>query len=158
MQHDTRCACKVLRIRRLVTWPGTMAGRRLREHFAALWCVSGWSGGGGGGSEGGDRRGKWTKPSLRLSDEELPSSYSSYDKSRECISRGWCSASEPHDAVGLCYLSTGCRIAHHKIIGERGVRACTAPTKERDREQQEQPNNEVPFLARAIGSLVNPCV
>lgn len=127
MQHDTRCACKVLRIRRLVTWPGTMAGRRLREHFAALRCVSGWREGGGG--EGGDRRGKWTKPSLRLSDEELPSSYSSYDKSRECISRGWCSASEPHDAVGLCYLSTGYRIVHHKIIGERGVRACAVPTR-----------------------------
>lgn len=58
-------------------------------------------------------------------------------------------------AVGLCYLSTGYRIAHHKIIDEQGVRACTPRRDvERDRERQEPANNEVPFLhARSDHSL-----
>jgi len=63
----------------------------------------------------------------------------------------------PHDAVGLCYLSTGCRIAHHKIIGEQGVRACTPRRDdvERDRERQE-PSNEVPFLRSRSDHSLTP--
>lgn len=120
MQHDTRCACKVLRIRHLVTWPGTMAGRRLREHFAAaVLCYASEErkgrGGGGKGGGGGDG----TKPSLRLyrsCPRPAPPTMNPANASLAVDPN-------PHDAVGLCYLSTGCRIARTiKLSGEQGVR------------------------------------
>lgn len=127
-----------------------MAGRRLREHFAAaVLCYASEERKRDGGGDGTYER---TKPSLRLY-RSCPRPAPPTMKIPESASPAVDPSS--HDAVGLCYLSTGCRIARTiKLSGEQGVRG--AETRNVTVNRQKRPNNEVAFLARAIGSLVDP--
>lgn len=126
-----------------------MAGRRLREHFAAaVLCYASEERKRGGGGDGTYER---TKPSLRLY-RSCPRPAPPTMNPGECIPRGW---SEPaRRGWALLFVYRLQNRAHHKIIGRTG--RAWAETRNVTVNRQKRPNNEVAFLARAIGSLVDP--
>lgn len=102
------------------------------------------------------RRRNETISSSALSELPSPSSCSSYDESRECTSLAV--DPNPHDATrrgwALLFVYRLQNRAHHKIIGRTG--RAWAETRNVTVNRQKRPNNEVAFLVRAIGSLVDP--